>query len=243
MPQRPADYDPSEPTAALCDVPIRENGEPLVDFLDLSPKIRQDRARFDYKRETLLRAGVAERLVLAAERLPQGYVFTVVEGWRPPHIQRRMFQATWNRLRERLPELDDAALRPIAERYTAPMEVTVPPPHTTGAAFDLWLLKDGQPADLYAPFERFDHEGFAFDAPGVSDEARRNRDLMAEAFDGTGITNYPSEYWHWSYGDQGWAYRGGHPAALYGPLEPIGWAPDPRDDVDGPLEFLPEDED
>ena len=31
-----------------------------------------------------------------------------------------------------------------------------------------------------------------------------------------GLTNYPSEYWHWSYGDQGWAYRTGANQALYG---------------------------
>ena len=43
----------------------------------------------------------------------------------------------------------------------------------------------------------------------------------------TGLTNYPSEYWHWSYGDQGWAYRGGHPAALYGMIEPPGWTTQP----------------
>ena len=242
MPQRPADYDSHEPTAALCHIPIENVDEPLVDFLKLSDRIRQDRGRFDYRRETLLRAGVAERLVRAAERLPRGYVFTVVEGWRPPFIQGRMFRATWNRLAERYPALDEMALRAMAERYTAPMDESVPPPHTTGAAFDLWLLKDDAPVDLISPFEPFDDEGFAFDAPGITDEARRNRDLMAAAFEGTGITNYASEYWHWSYGDQGWAYRGGHPAALYGPIEPVGWSPDPNDDVDAPLELLPEPE-
>lgn len=233
-------YDPHEPTAALCDIPIRDNGEGMVDVLALSDRIFLDRPRFDYKRETLLRVGVAERLAQAAERLPAGYALGLVEGWRPPFIQARMFRATWRLLADRFPHLSDEELRPIVERYTAPMEESVPPPHTTGAAFDLALYQDGKEVDLWSPFDRMDHECFAFDAPGLSETARFHRGILAGAFEGTGITNYPSEYWHWSYGDQGWAYRGGHPHALYGPIEPAGWKPEARDAVDAPLEFLPE---
>lgn len=233
-------YDPHEPTSALCGIPICENGEPLVDVLTLSNRLFLDRPRFDYKRESVLRESVAHCLARAAENLPEGYSFGVVEGWRPPFIQARMFRATWRMLAERFPELLDDELRPIVERYTAPMDETVPPPHTTGAAFDLALYKDGQPSDLHSPFDWQDPTGFALDAEGLSDAARSNRDVLRGAFEGTGITNYASEYWHWSYGDQGWAYRGGHPFALYGPIEPEGWRPETRDAVDAPLEFLPD---
>lgn len=231
-------YDPSEPTDKLCHVPIRENGEPMIDVLPLSDRLFLDRPRFDYKRETVLRRSVAERLSSAADRLPAGFAFGIVEGWRPPFIQARMFRASWLRLAERYPELSDEELRPIVERYTAPMEETVPPPHTTGSAFDLALYRDGAAVDLHSPYEWLDPEGFAFDAPGLSDDALYHRSVLAGAFEGTGITNYPSEYWHWSYGDQGWAYRGGHPHALYGAVEPIGWKPVTRDAIDAPLEFL-----
>ncbi len=235
---RSADYDPAEPTSALCVIPIQENGEPMVDVLPLSNRLFLDRPRFDYKRESILRQGVAERLAQAAERLPWGFAFGIVEGWRPPFIQARMFRATWRLLAERMPELSSDELRPIVERYTAPMDDAVPPPHTTGAAFDLALYRDGAACDLHSPFEWRDPAGFALDAEGLSDEARRNRDVLKTAFDGTGITNYPSEYWHWSRGDQGWAYRGGHAFAPYGAVEPPGWKPEPRDEIDAPLEFI-----
>lgn len=231
-------YDPHEPTDALCDIPIWDAGEPMVDVLGISDRIFLDRPRFDYKRESLLRVGAAERLAQAADRLPTGYAFGLVEGWRPPFIQARMFRATWRMLAERYPLLGDEELRPLAERYTAPMDDRVPPPHTTGAAFDLALYRDGAETNLMEPFEWLDPEGFAFDAPGLSDAARFARDVLAGAFEGTGITNYPSEYWHWSYGDQGWAYRGGHPEALYGAVEPPGWTPEARDAVDAPLEWI-----
>lgn len=231
-------YDPYEPTTALCDIPIQDEGEPLVEFLPLSKRLFLDRPRFDYKRERVLRKGVAERLALAAERLPEGFALGIVEGWRPPFIQSRMFRSTWRMIAERYPDLSETELRPIVERFTAPMEKRVPPPHTTGAAFDLALYREGEPVDLNSPFEWRDPEGFAFDAPRLSDVARRHRAVLAEAFAGTDITNYPSEYWHWSYGDQGWAYRGGHPHALYGSVEPDGWKPETRDEIDAPLDFI-----
>jgi zinc D-Ala-D-Ala dipeptidase len=30
--------------------------------------------------------------------------------------------------------------------------------------------------------------------------------------------NYPTEWWHWSYGDRYWAYQSGARAARFGPL-------------------------
>ena len=232
--------DPFEPTSALRGIPIRENGEAMVDVLALSGRVSLDRPRFDYKRESLMRETVAHKLAEAAEGLPEGYSFALIEGWRPPFIQARMFRAVWQDMRARYPELGEEALREIVERYSAPMDETVPPPHTTGAAFDLALHDAAGAVDLHTPFGWKDPLGFALDAEGLSEEARGNRAILREAFAGTGITNYPSEYWHWSYGDQGWAYRGGHPFALYGAVEPPGWKPEARDAVDAPLEFLPE---
>jgi len=31
--------------------------------------------------------------------------------------------------------------------------------------------------------------------------------------------NYPTEWWHWSYGDRYWAFVTGAPHALYGPTK------------------------
>lgn len=230
----------AEPVTELRRIPIRENGEPLVDFLELGPELRLDRPRFHYRRETMLRRSAAERLVRANERLlAQGLRLHVVEGWRAPFIQARMYRATWRRFEEKHPEWSHHRLTRVVNRFTAPMNHRVPPPHTTGGAMDLALYTlDGEALDLNSPYEIFDHHGFPLAAPGVSDEVRRNRDTMAGALAAEGITNYPSEYWHYSYGDQGWAYRDGHEAALYGPIEPLGWEPNPRDVKDEPLELI-----
>ena len=73
----------AEPVTELRRIPIRDNGEPLVDFMELCPELVLDRPRFNYRRETLLRQSVAEKLCEGQGRLPQGYKFAIVEGWRP----------------------------------------------------------------------------------------------------------------------------------------------------------------
>jgi D-alanyl-D-alanine dipeptidase len=105
---------------------------------------------------------------------------------------------------------------------------------------DLALYQGDVSLDMMSPYEQRDYHGFIWAAPLLSDAVRRNRDIMAQALLDVGITNYPSEYWHWSYGDQGWAYRGGHPHAIYGPITPPNWQPSSQDDNDEPLVFQDE---
>ena len=147
-----------------------------------------------------------------------------------------MYQAVWERFQREHPDWSETTLKRVVNKYSAPINSRVPPPHTTGGAVDLMLADaDGNPLDHTSPFDPFDPHCAAFDAPGLSDAARKTRDILAAALVPTGITNYPSEFWHWSYGDQGWAYRGGHPSALYGTMTPPDYHPDPTEDIDQPL--------
>jgi D-alanyl-D-alanine dipeptidase len=43
--------------------------------------------------------------------------------------------------------------------------------------------------------------------------------VLGGALGAVGLVNYPTEWWHWSYGDRYWALTTGAPAALYGPKE------------------------
>jgi D-alanyl-D-alanine dipeptidase len=226
----------AEPVTDLRRIPIRECGEPLVDFLGLSPRVLLSRPRWNYRRATVVRVTVAQMLVRAASSLPDGLCLAVVEGWRPPYIQKRLYQSSWNRWKERRPEWSDVQLRRVVNRYTAPLHGRVPPPHSTGGAVDVVLARsDGTELDHMSPYEIGDHRAYPLDAEGLSPEASETRRTLARALEAGGLTNYPSEWWHWSYGDQGWAYRTGQGAALYGPLEPEGWTGWPEDMVEGPL--------
>jgi D-alanyl-D-alanine dipeptidase len=141
------------------------------------------------------------------------------------------------RFRKLHPDWTDLQLRRVVNRFTHPPEGPAPPPHSSGGAVDVMLVDEaGNRIDHYSPYEPFDPKSYAMDSKGLSPDALRNRAILREALTSSGLTNYPSEYWHWSYGDQGWAYRRGHPRAIYGPLDsPEGWTPIAEDDVDEPL--------
>ena len=231
----------AEPVSQLRYVKIVDNGEELIDFLAFCPDLIQDRARFHYRRETLLRRSMAEKLCQANRNLPDGYRLAIIEGWRAPYIQRRMYQAVYARFQTLHPDWSETLLTRTVNRFSAPLNKQVPPPHTTGGAVDLMLAdRDGNALDHTSPFDPYDPHSASFLASGLSDAARKHRDILAEALLSTGITNYPSEFWHWSYGDQGWAYRGGHTNALYGAVTPPEWQPSPEDDIDKPLEMFDE---
>ncbi len=215
--------DPTESVPQLRSIPIHDNGEPLVDLLSVCRELHWEphHPAFEYQRYTLARQGLAERLCQAAAMLPAGIRLGVVECYRAPAIQKAMHQATRERMRREHPEWTPQRLGREANRFSAPMDLQVPPPHSTGGAVDLHLVgEDGQLLDLTSPYEIMDPRGARAMAKGLTPTAMANRALLRDVLLAAGLTNYPSEWWHWSYGDQGWAYRGDHPHALYGAIEP-----------------------
>lgn len=233
---------PTEPVSDVRRVKILECGEPLVDYREACPDLFIDPPRFDYRRVTYVRARVAAMLNEAIRRLPKGYRLSIIEGWRPPHIQERMYRWSWRRFQERHPDWSDVKLRRVVNRFTAPMNSKVPPPHSTGGAVDLILADaDGNRLDMTSPYDRKDPQSFPTHVLGLSDEARRHRQILIDVLTPTGLTNYPSEYWHWSFGDQGWAYRTGTESAIYGPTSPAGYEPPPEEVSSEPLKRLDED--
>lgn len=229
-----------EPVTHLRRIPIRECGEPLVNFLDYGGRLFLDEPRWNYHRETLLRESVAKKLAEASQHLPRGYSFAIIEGWRPRHIQRRMYLSALQRWREMHPEWSEVHLRRVVNRFSAPPDhPKVPPPHLTGGAIDIMLAdRKGRRLDHHAPYPPRDPRSYQTDAPGLSAEAKRVRTLLKETLASVGITNYPSEFWHYSYGDQGWAYRGRKEFAIYGAIEPEGYMPPPEDFNEEPLTWI-----
>jgi D-alanyl-D-alanine dipeptidase len=189
-------------------VPVRDVGEPLTE-LDES---------FGHSR-ALVRASVARRLVLARDELPQGVGLRVIAGYRTAAAQRAIISSYAAGLRIAHPAIGAAELERLTSRFVAPLAVA---PHVAGAAADLTLVDSaGRELDLGTPVDATPEQSEGacyFDAPQVSGLAQANRDLLARVLRGAGLVNYPTEWWHWSYGDRYWALMTGAPAALYGPV-------------------------
>ena len=85
----------------------------------------------------------------------------------------------------------------------------------------LQRLARGRELDLGTPVDATpEQSGGAcyFDAHLAGRHARANRELLARVLRGAGLVNYPTEWWHWSYGDRYWALMTGAIAAVYGPV-------------------------
>ncbi|MBZ4017976.1 nitrilase-related carbon-nitrogen hydrolase [Streptomyces purpurogeneiscleroticus] len=209
----------SDPAVAA--VPVVECGEPLLDVRTAAPELPVSGIRQDAPGTFAhLRAGVLERLLRAQESLPGGLRLQLVEGYRPPALQRRYFEEYADELRAAHPEWPPARIRHAASRYVSPPEIA---PHSTGGAVDLLLVTaGGEELHMGSPLNASPEEsnGACYThAPGLTAEARANRRILSTALTGAGLVNYPTEWWHWSYGDRYWSLISGARHSLYGPKE------------------------
>ncbi|MFF3850313.1 M15 family metallopeptidase [Streptomyces sp. NPDC002328] len=202
----------------VAETPVVENGEPLVDARDVAV-LRVDARKADADGSYAhVRAGVLRRLLLAQGALPSGVRLLLVEGFRPPALQRSYFDAYSATLRSAHPDASPARIRELASAYISPPEVA---PHVSGGAVDLTLCtEDGTELPLGTEVNATPEEsegGCRTAATNIDAEARANRLLMHRAMTVAGFVNYPTEWWHWSYGDRYWALLTEAPAAEYGP--------------------------
>lgn len=185
----------------------------------------------------MLRSGVAERLRRVNERLREAELeLWLFDAWRPQAVQ-IYFHDQWfpAELRRRDPKLSEQALLAEVETYwAAPSQGDdAPSPHSTGGAVDLtlrwiggdplWMgsLFDDASAIAHTAHFETGADPFSFS----NEEARANRRLLCWLMREAGFASNPSEWWHYSYGDQMWAQATGAPMALYGGIEAAPGAP------------------
>ena len=227
-------------------IPIHDCGEPLLplpsDLLRLEPH-PYVAAGAPYGADACpfrLRQGVIERL-LQAQRLLQerspGCSLAIFDAWRPLAVQRFMVayaiaeECQRRRVDPHQPSAELEAVEHEVGRFWAPPsdDPAAPPPHSTGAAVDLTLAgPDGEPLDLGSPIDAIgavsEPDHFAVVAREVSDPQLRSqaalfqqrRDLLAAVMLEAEFAQHPNEWWHFSHGDQLWAWRTGDHQAIYG---------------------------
>ncbi|MGW5969252.1 M15 family metallopeptidase [Streptomyces sp. NPDC055186] len=208
----------SDPKIAA--IPMVDCGELLVD-VRLQESLAVDSRKADQSGAFAhLREGVLTRLLKAQELLPGGVRLLFIEGYRPPALQRFYFERYADRLRADHPGWSQTRVREAASRYVSPPEIA---PHSAGAAVDLTLIStDGRELDMGTRVNASPEEsdGACYtDAGGVGSEARANRRVLGDALTAAGLVNYPTEWWHWSYGDRYWAFQTDAGSARYGPRE------------------------
>jgi D-alanyl-D-alanine dipeptidase len=207
-------------------IPIAKLDEPWVDLrqenliaIGPSPEIPNNQ---DY---TFLRKAVYEKLKAAQEKLPKGLHFCLYEGYRSLGLQRMLFEAQLARVRQRHPKWTKEQVFLETTKLVSPVlnpdKSPNIPPHSTGAALDVYLLNEqGKPLDMGIHPKDWIHDVGGVlsltQSRHISKAARKNRQIMSDALEAQGFVNYPTEYWHWSFGDKYWAYIKQQSHALYG---------------------------
>ena len=183
-----------------------------------------------------LRSGVVKRLLEAQVQLQQrapSLQLAIFDAWRPVAVQAFMVNHAIAEECQRQgvdpsdPGQRDALSGVITEvgRFWAPPsdDPATPPPHSTGAAVDLTLAESGAVLDMGGEIDAIgaisdpDHYLAAARSQPQSQAAvwQRRRDLLKEVMVAAGFEQHPNEWWHFSHGDQLWAWRCGAPEAIY----------------------------
>lgn len=173
-----------------------------------------------YTNVRLIRSYTYELLKQAAKSLPAGYRFVVYEAYRPMAAQIELWQKVVADKSRQYPHLSVDS-----EEFIALCDVFAANPyrqgsgHQSGAAIDVSLADErGKEFDMGGSVRGFD-ETAEFDCPDISPEARKNREILKTALSAVGFVNYPSEWWHYSFGDRLWARLTGSTLAIFGKLD------------------------
>ena len=177
-----------------------------------------------------LRLGVVQRLLDAQQQLVEhdpGLRLSIFDAWRPIAVQAFMVDHSIAELcRERGVEVRsgdafDQVVADVGRFWAAPSrDPATPPPHSTGAAVDLTLSSsDGTPLAMGGEIDAIGAVSEPQHYAGREDSnARRwhqRRQLLAEVMGAAGFAQHPNEWWHYSFGDQLWAWRRGAAVAIY----------------------------
>lgn len=209
-------------------IPIIENQEPLIDLKDQteiaygpSPEIPEN---LDY---TKVRLTVYNKLKEAQKLLPHGLRFCIYECYRSLNTQKMLFEKHYQQLLNAHPEWNHERCFEETTKLVAPVinrdgSINIPP-HSTGGALDIYLIDGkGAPIDMGICVKDWlsdiTGELSATNSTKISLQAKMYRKIMCQALESVGFVNYPTEYWHWSFGDRYWAYLQNLDHALYGTL-------------------------
>ena len=157
-------------------------------------------APYGDKSPFFLRSEVINALHVAQERLDflhKDYKFKIFDAYRPIAVQKFMIEYDTARYSK---EIVDKFWSPISDNISLN-----PPPHSTGGALDLSIVDtNGLELDMGTKIDEF-VESTRSDFKDLNSTCRDNRALLLDVMSFAGFTQLPTEWWHFSFGDQIWA--------------------------------------
>ncbi len=204
---------------------IQECGEPLLPLplsdwavVDPHPYMACG-ADYGGRSPYYLRSGVLDRLHQAQQALAQrqpGYQLQIFDAYRPVEVQQYMVDYTFEQVCQAQqissPTTAEAAAiwQQVYQIWAVPsFELATPPPHSTGAAIDLSIIDDQhQPLAMGSPIDEMSDRSQPnyFQHQDTGQLFHQNRQLLRQVMETAGFQRHPGEWWHFSWGDQLWAW-------------------------------------
>jgi len=183
-----------------------------------------------------LRIGVLERLIKAQhyiKSIEPSLNLLLFDAWRPIVVQDFMINYTINSIcSEKSIDREDPESKIVLDRiinevnrfWAQPStDPNTPPPHSTGSAIDITIadnkslsLDMGGEIDEVSPRSK---PSYYSDNSSNNDSDKLyniRRNLLKESMYKFDFVQHPNEWWHFSYGDQLWAWKSSSKNAIYG---------------------------
>ena len=222
-------------------IPIKENKEKLIaipsclKFFSPHPYYSLGAPYNGKEGIWKLREGVVKRLKKVNDFLSlknNNFSLLIYDSWRPIEVQefmfKRAFALEFNSL-ESDPPIKNMHSYPLilkkVEKFWAypSFDDKCPPPHSTGGALDVCLSdKWGNLVDMGSEIDQMDETSKPDFYKHINNEQaiiwNERRNLLKEVMLKFGFVQHPNEWWHFSYGDQLWAWKNKKENALYGKI-------------------------
>lgn len=216
---------------------IKDNGEKLVSLKGIDKKILISPQYFTLgidgaENDCKVRESIAKKLILIANRLPDGFNLLIWDSYRTIKTQKGLFDTYYNKFKENC-DLKDEELMEYTKKFVSlpSTDKRNPSPHNTGAAIDLTICDcNGTPINVGTYFDDFRPEAYTRfyeeknERGELLEEEKEfllNRRILCNLFIEEGFVNYPYEIWHKSFGDQMASKILKSDFAIYGGIESI----------------------
>lgn len=207
---------------AECREPLVEIPRDIFAFVEPHPYVKLG-APYGARSPFYVRRGVCDRLIQAQnflDTLRPGWKIQIFDAYRPVAVQQFMVDYTFAEVAQAkglqphsLTELQrDEIMQTVYQFWAIPnLDPAMPPPHSTGAAIDITLIdREGTVVDMGSPIDEISARSlpnhFAESADPVEQAYHRHRELLNQIMATAGFKRHWNEWWHFSYGDQLWAW-------------------------------------
>lgn len=153
----------------------------------------------------LARSTIADKIKNISKKLSgidNDLVLKITDVYRPIKLQKRIFREVYNKIKKESGKKGEDLYLEVTKFVADPKNV---PPHSTGGAVDLTIfdLKNKCDLNMGTKINEISEKTETF-SNKINETQRKNRKLLFNLMISEGFVNAPTEWWHYSFGDQYW---------------------------------------